>query len=102
MMKGDLHYEVVVDPTGKAHHLFFTDAIREDLPATIASNVTLTIHRAPEPDERVPLAIDDAGESWIGHGRPVILASQKTVGVSFTLQGEPYSIELPVGGGAPR
>src|SRR5262245_2935544 len=34
MMKGELHYEVVVDPSGQAHRLYFTDAIREDLPAT--------------------------------------------------------------------
>jgi len=96
MMKGDLHYEVVIDPTGKDHHVYFTDAVRDDLPASIASNVVLTIHRTGQPDEKVFLAIDDSGESWIGRGSPVALAPNATVGVSFTFQEEPYSIELPI------
>lgn len=96
MMKGDLHYEVVVDPAGKQHHVYFTDAVREDLPASIASNVALTIHRPRQADERVTLAIDDAGESWIGGGAPVAVTNGVSVGLSFTLQGEPYAIELPL------
>src|SRR5947209_1908347 len=38
MMKGEnLHYEVVLDASGRSHRLFFTDATREDLPASTAS-----------------------------------------------------------------
>jgi hypothetical protein len=97
MMKGDLHYEVVVDPTGRSHRLFFTDAVRDDLPASIASAATLTIRRPAAPDEVVPLHIDDAGESWIGSGRAVPDRSKTSVGVAFTIQGEPYAIDLPLG-----
>src|SRR5262245_63650773 len=43
LMKGDLHYEVVLDPSGKSYRVFFTDAVREELPASVASDVTLTI-----------------------------------------------------------
>jgi len=32
MMKGDVHYEVVLDPDGRDHRVYFTDAVREDLP----------------------------------------------------------------------
>lgn len=28
LMKGDLHYEVVLDPTGQSFRVFFTDASR--------------------------------------------------------------------------
>src|SRR3954447_20061543 len=68
MMRGDLHYEVVCDRTGRAHHVYFTDAVRDELPAAVASAVTLTIKRPKAPDETVALRIDDDGESWIGSG----------------------------------
>ncbi len=97
MMKGDdLHYEVVVDPTGRAHHVYFTDAVREDLPASVASDVVLTIHRPGQADERVALQIDDAGESWVGGGRAVSEPSATSVRVAFAIRHEPYWIDLPL------
>jgi hypothetical protein len=101
MMKGDLHYEVVIDPSGRRHRLYFSDAIREDLPATIASAVSLTLHRRPGADERVAMTLDESGESWVGHGGPVTPEKDATVGVSFTIRGEPYSIDLPLAAASP-
>ncbi len=95
MMKGDLHYEVVMDPTGKNHRIYFTDAVREDLPASVANDVVVTIKRPGAADEVVGMRIDDAGESWEGSGQAVTNPSAATVHVAFTLQGEPYSIDLP-------
>ena len=96
MMKGeDLHYEVVLDPAGRAHHLYFTDALREDLPASVASDVVLTIHRPKTADERIPLQIDEAGESWIGSGQAVAAPAATTVRVAFSIRQEPYWIDLP-------
>ena len=94
-MKGDLHYEVVLDPAGKAHHLFFTDAIREDLPASIASGVALTIHRPGAPDEPIAMKIDEFGESWVGTGRTLDVTPETTVRVTFTIHQEPYWIDVP-------
>jgi hypothetical protein len=95
MMKGDLHYEVVMDPSGQNHQVFFTDAVREDLPASVASDVVLTIRQPQAPDEIVPLRIDDSGESWEGSGRRVSDPRGTMVHVAFTMHGEPYSIDLP-------
>jgi hypothetical protein len=96
MMKGDdLHYEVVLDPAGRAHHVYFTDALREDLPASVASDVVLTIRRPKAADERIPLQIDDAGESWIGSSRAVADPAATTVRVAFSIRQEPYWIDLP-------
>jgi len=96
MMKGDdLHYEVVLDPAGAAHRVYFTDAVREELPASVASDVVLTIHRPKEPDERVALRIDDAGESWVGSGRSVSAPAATTVRLAFAIRHEPYWIDLP-------
>jgi len=95
MMKDDLHYELVVDPGGRAQ-LYFTDAVREDLPASIASSAAVTLHRPEGSDETIALRIDDAGESWIGSGRAVADRQRTTARVSFTIKGEAYSIELPL------
>lgn len=99
-MKGDLHYEVVVDESGREHRLYFSDAVREDLPASVASRASLTIRRDGEPEETIPLQIDNTGESWIGSGRPVRgLGSGRakaTVRVAFIVANDPYWIEVPL------
>jgi len=101
MMKGDLHYEVVFDPTGRAYRLYFTDAVRDELPASVASAAALTIKRTGQPDETIALRIDEAGESWIGSGRPVEDPKKAGARVSFTINQEPYWIDLPFASAAP-
>jgi hypothetical protein len=95
MMKGDLHYEVVLDLTGREHRLFFSDAARQDLPAAYASAVALTIQRPGEADESIVLKIDETGESWIGSGRPVANPARANARVAFTVATEPYWIDMP-------
>ena len=95
MMKGDLHYEVVLDPAGRSHRLFFSDAVRDDLPASLASSAALTIRRPDGTQEAIPLEIDAAGESWTGAGQPVRTPGKASVRVAFTIKGEPYWIDLP-------
>jgi len=107
MMKGDLHYEVVLDKSGRSYQVYFTDAVREDLPASIASTVLLTIKRRGEQDEPIAMSIDDAGESWIGSGRAVWDPLKTNATVAFTIAREPYSIDMPfvipsAPGGGPR
>ena len=94
MMKGDLHFEVVSDAAGR-YHVYFTDASRADLPASVAQSVALTIHRTGEPDEPIAMHIDDSGESWEGTGKPVADPAKATVRTAFTMQNEPYWIDLP-------
>jgi hypothetical protein len=102
LMKGDLHYEVVLDPTGRAHHVYFTDAVREALPASVASEVMLTIRRPlrpgsgqASPEERVTLQIDETGESWVGSGHPVATPATATARLAFSIDREPYWIDIP-------
>src|SRR5207249_8431210 len=96
MMKGDdLHYEVVLDPAGRAHRVYFTDAVREELPASVASDVVLTIRRPSPPDERIAMQIDEAGESWVGTGRPVANPATTTARLAFSIRHEPYWIDIP-------
>jgi hypothetical protein len=95
MMKGDLHYEVVCDAAGR-YSLYFSDATRADLPATTASRASITVMRRDAPPEGVSLAIDEAGESWIGAGKPVTDPETTNVRLAYTIRGEePYWIDLP-------
>ena len=93
LMNGDLHFEVVFDPAGQ-HRVYFTDAVRRDLPAAIASEVTLTVTRKEGPPETLHLHIDPPGGSWIASGRPVT-DPQATVRVAYTVGKKPYFIDLP-------
>ena len=92
-MYDDMHYEVVLDPGGH-HRVYFTDSAREDLPASVASSVTLMVERPKSPPETVNGTIDAQGESWTLDGQPV--ADKATsVRVSFATRGSQYWIDVP-------
>jgi len=93
MMNGEVHYEVVFDQAGK-HRLWFSDAVREDLPASIASDVVMVVTPKMGAAETFALTIDDSGESWVADGHP--LAGGDMVKVTYKLRGEPFEIEIPV------
>jgi len=95
LMNGEVHYEVVLDRAGK-HRLWFSDAVREDLPASVASQVKMIVQRPPASPEFLTLAIDDSGESWVASGRPVD-GNGVMVTISYVVRGEPYEIEIPFG-----
>ena len=94
LMQGELHYEVVLDRNGR-HAIWFSDAVREDLPASVASKVAMTVKRPNARDEVLSLAIDESGESWIASGQPVA-GDDVMVKVSFIARGEPFEIEIPL------
>lgn len=95
MMKADVHFEAVLEPSG-SYRLYFSDATRADLPASMAERASITVIRAGEPPEGVPLRIDESGESWMGQGKPVKDPSQTTARIAYTWRGEePYWIDVP-------
>ena len=93
LMNGEVHYEVVIDRAG-THRIWFSDAVREDLPASQAANVSMTLVRKDAPPETLALGIDDSGESWVAAGQPVA-PGDVTVMVSYVLRGAPFEIEIP-------
>jgi hypothetical protein len=93
LMKGELHYEVVLDPNGK-HAVWFSDAVRTELPASVASKVEMIVTRPAASPERLTLAIDDSGESWVAAGKPVA-GNDVFVLLTFTARGEAFEIEIP-------
>lgn len=93
LMNGDVHYEVVLAADGR-HALWFSDAVRTELPASIASNVRLTVTRPGAPPESLAMAIDDAGESWVAAGQP-LAGPDIMVTVTYDIRGEPHEVEIP-------
>jgi len=92
-MYDDMHYEVVLAADGR-HRLYFSDAVREDLPASVAASVTLTVERPKTDAEALKGVIDENGESWVLTGRP-IADSATSVRVAFVVKGSEYWIDVP-------
>jgi hypothetical protein len=93
LMHGDLHYEVVLRRNGH-YQVYFSDALRTPLPATVASMVTVTIVRDAEPAEVIGLQIAEDGESWLGDGKPLADVGA-TARITYELDGKAYWIDLP-------
>lgn len=92
-MNGDVHYELVMRANGR-HEVWFSDSMRNELPATVVRGVTLVVTREGEPVEAVQLSVDDSGESWRAAGRAVT-TDTAMVKVQFSLDGEPHTVEVP-------
>ena len=93
LMSGDVHYEVVLDPSGH-YAVWFSDAVRAELPASVASNVRVAVTRPGVPVETLALAIDESGESWVGTGQP-LAGDGIMVKVTYDLRGVPQEVEIP-------
>ena len=93
LMNGDVHYEVVMDPAGK-YEVWFSDAVRTELPASVAEKARVEVTRPGGETETLPLAIDESGESWIGTGQPVT-GEGVMVKVTYALKGAPSEVEIP-------
>ncbi len=93
-MHGDTHFEVVLDRDGR-HRVFFSDARRADLPASVAASLAIVVTRADGGGpESLQARIDDTGESWVADGRPVG-AGDASARISFTSAAGPYFIDTP-------
>ncbi len=93
LMNGDVHFEVVLGLDGR-YEVYFSDAVRVELPAAIASDVEITVMRSGGAPEKVRLEIDDSGEAWVGRGMPVNDPTAMAR-VSYTTHGKPYFIDIP-------
>jgi hypothetical protein len=93
LMNGDVHYEVVLDPGGR-HAVWFSDAIRTELPASTAANVRLVISRPGAPTESLALEIDESGESWVARGQP-IAGDSVMAKLTYDIRGVPHEVEIP-------
>jgi hypothetical protein len=93
LMNGDLHFEAVLGRDG-ALRVYFSDAMRNELPAATASDVIVTVMQKSRQPDTIVLRIDDSGESWTGRGRPVDDPAA-TARIAYTAYGKPYFIDVP-------
>jgi hypothetical protein len=93
LMNGDLHFEVVVNADGH-YALYFSDAGRQELPASSVSGVTLGIKRPGFRVETIDMKINDTGESWIGTSGSVD-DRNTDIYISFTFQGKRCTSSMP-------
>jgi hypothetical protein len=96
LMNGDLHFEVVLRRDGR-HQVYFSDAARSELPASIASSVSIAVSQNGRKPAVVGLEIDDAGESWVIAGRAATAVTdpEATARISYTIRGKEYWMDLP-------
>jgi len=97
LMNGDLHFEVVLDSKG-THRIFFSDAVRQELPPSVASDVMITVNESSGRSQVLKPGIDDLCRCWVAKGQPVddVTAMAR---VAFRAHGTPYWIDLPFGFG---
>ncbi len=93
LMNGDIHYEVVLAKDGH-HEIWFSDAVRYELPASVAAGVTMEVARPGAPAEIIKLTINETGEAWVAAARP-LEGEGVMVKIRYALQGELHEIELP-------
>jgi hypothetical protein len=92
-MHGDVHYEVVMTSGGR-YEVWFSDAVRTELPASVARNLRVEVTRPASPVEAVAMSIDESGESWVGQGTSVS-GDGVIVKVTYDLRGTPAEVEMP-------
>jgi hypothetical protein len=90
----DGHCETVLLPKGGVR-VYLTDAASRDLPATLASDVSVEIEGGDKKTDTVPMTISAGGDFWEGPYKPVTDA-KGIVHLAFVLQGEPVVVDLPV------
>ncbi|MBI3493756.1 MAG: hypothetical protein HY047_18565 [Acidobacteria bacterium] len=93
LMNGDLHFEVILRRDGR-YQVYFSDAGRNELPASFASSVSIAVTPKSGAAQTVTLQIDDMGESWIGSGQSVT-EPDAVARVTYSIHGKPYWIDLP-------
>jgi hypothetical protein len=93
MMTGDLHLEVVANHDGY-YKVYFSDAARQELPASAVKDLKFGVGRPGFRAEPVEMKINETGENWEGKGGSV---SERDVNllVSFVYQGETRKTDLP-------
>jgi hypothetical protein len=93
LMNGDLHFEVVAKEEGH-YTLYFSDAARRELPASVVTGVHLAVKRPGFRAEGVDLNVDPSGDSWVGTGGSVD-DRNTDLRISFTYQGQQIATEIP-------
>ena len=70
MMNGDLHFETVVEESGKVS-VYFSDAYRRPLSPTVVEDMELILRPDETDEESLRVVMDEAETHWTGQGGAV-------------------------------
>src|SRR5450755_1211711 len=93
LMNGELHLEVVAKEDGN-YTVHFSDAARQELPASVVSDLHISIKRPGFRGEPVDMKISDSGDSWEGKGG-FVDNHDTMLSVAFTAQGKQCTSDMP-------
>jgi hypothetical protein len=93
LMNGDLHLEVVAKEDGN-YTVYFSDAARQELPASVVSDLKIGIKRPGFRTEPVDMKISDSGDSWEGKGG-FVDNHDTMLGVTFMFHGKECTSDMP-------
>lgn len=93
MMYLDMHFELVVPERGGIQ-LYYSDPLRNDLPAAVVADVSVEIERRGYSIEPVAMMISANGDHWMGESTAVT-SIDDIVRVAFLFQGEPFVLDIP-------
>jgi hypothetical protein len=91
-MWGSLHYEVVLPPSGNML-VYFTDEMRNDLPAAAVSRLRAEIVRPDRSIEPLAMSISANGDYWLGRSKPVT-GVKSVIRLAFVHKGEQAMVEI--------
>lgn len=91
-MWGSLHYEVVLPPKGNVL-VYFTDEMRNDLPAAAVSRLRAEIVRPDRTVEPLAMTISAGGDYWLGRSKPVT-GVKSVIRLAFVHKGEQAMVEI--------
>ena len=91
-MWGTVHYEVVLPPAGNVL-VYFTDEMRNDLPASAVSRVRAEIVRPDRSIEPLAMTISANGDHWQGRSKPVT-SPKSVIRLAFVHRGEQAMVEI--------
>ena len=94
MMNGDLHFETVVEESGKVS-VYFSDAYRRPLSPTVVEDMELILRPDETDEESLRVVMDEAETHWTGQGGAVDKAGVNVL-VAFTFKDEPFAAEIEV------
>jgi len=93
MMYEDLHFELAAASMGGVE-VYYTDALREQLPAATVSDVVVEIERTDGSTEYLDMAISSDGGFWTGASKPITSADD-IIRVGFVFQDNPLVLDVP-------
>lgn len=92
LMYEDIHFEVALMPAGVG--VWFSDPIRNELPAVTVSDLVVEIAHADGTAEYPLMSISQGGDFWEGETAP-IENPDTVVSVGFLYEGEPLMLDVP-------